>query len=1353
MNIVIVLVQIVCLHEVLSSFSNLHKTDDSHRITHRYESGSKYIPLIRKNYFSPLLKSNSNKQKNKRWVDVDEDDANAANANRQKTPSEPNLPDFLPQNSNKPTSIQTSDLSLNDFSSLSNLVGDFDKGLTNKFKSVNDITNLESAALEQSQQQSPVIQPLAALSPNEQVVGEPIPVTNNPFFMSELNHMDQSHGTEVGIPLEAFHPNIMHLQHQANYQIDMPNQAFHSSDPSTEVMIPQSNIIYSPNEHREEGPIHKQEDGAPIEKFLPGKSLYLRPIRIIHRQPHRLFQHRHVFHKPRIIVIRRRHRYHPNDRSDEISQQQLICGESDCKNGGSCNIVNNQIKCICLKGFKGNRCEEISNCHPDPCKNGGKCTETDVGFTCTCTSSFFGERCETQSFCHPNPCRNNGYCYEKGSTFECSCEFGFKGPTCALNSFCHPIDPCQNGGLCSEDDSTYKCSCAKGYSGTNCEVKRQVCSSTICQNGGTCLDDGGVLRCSCIDEYKGKYCEEKVFRVCSTSTCLFGGSCIEVNQFEFKCVCPTGRTGKRCSAIADDPCTRCHKHATCNQDTCQCKEGYSGSGYFCERERSNCHPNPCENEATCIDKYYYLDDTKSDDSSFYNKDSSHDNVVSKSSEIEGEFMAEHGFGEQNPIKQINDMSMESKAKYLYKRSINTTMNSGLVILLRSKVKSNLRSVYLKKSSKDELMKHNFTNLHNSLSSYFIKKQVKSNNDNEYSDKNRIKRNEDDLPSGVNKNDLNFYGFACICPMRFKGHKCEIPEPCNPNPCGNNGVCSDKNGVPSCKCEYPYVGMTCNATDSCKPNPCKNAGKCTDNDGVAVCTCLPRYEGDKCEIDRCDQCHTNAECSNGVCKCKQGFLGDGKIVCVKDRAFSDPCNDQVCNNGGTCVATSETSFRCFCKSMYYGKFCEEKMHPTPAVLTTTSTKTTQKSVQTTDRPQCHPNPCLNDGQCIVSGDIGYNCLCTPQFKGQHCEDDKCMECDLQALCVDGHCHCHHGYHGDGYTCTKNDQCDEPCPRNGICTHGICVCEQGYYMDEDKCKRVPFAAKHNPHERRLELVHSKTSLSPPPPSPPPLLGTLPPPQSHSQHTPLSPPYLQPVLLNSPNPVNYLTSLPKYTSYQQPVAVNPPNSYMTTSTEHYMLPNNYVTNSNENIFKPTSLNVQYPLLDSQPIVSPAKPIISLTSYNQQSNQNPFIRSPMEKFEKKLKDLMALGLSDSVARALIKSAPTRIMKKGNVNYAEDIVISVYQNLGCWKDTEYWWDPDKRAIKSVEGKHPKVSGDYNTRKDPIGKCADTAKELGFKLFALQNGGQCFTSADAQLNYMKYGRSDKCRNGVGGPLVSDVYSL
>ena len=33
--------------------------------------------------------------------------------------------------------------------------------------------------------------------------------------------------------------------------------------------------------------------------------------------------------------------------------------------------------------------------------------------------------------------------------------------------------------------------------------------------------------------------------------------------------------------------------------------------------------------------------------------------------------------------------------------------------------------------------------------------------------------------------------------------------------------------------------------------------------------------------------------------------------------------------------------------------------------------------------CHPNPCLNDGQCLRQGDT-YKCVCTPQFKGYHCE---------------------------------------------------------------------------------------------------------------------------------------------------------------------------------------------------------------------------------------------------------------------------------------------------------------------------------------------------------------------------------
>ena len=39
-------------------------------------------------------------------------------------------------------------------------------------------------------------------------------------------------------------------------------------------------------------------------------------------------------------------------------------------------------------------------------------------------------------------------------------------------------------------------------------------------------------------------------------------------------------------------------------------------------------------------------------------------------------------------------------------------------------------------------------------------------------KKKKRATEPVLPINVNRNDLDFYGFACICPIRFKGLKCE-----------------------------------------------------------------------------------------------------------------------------------------------------------------------------------------------------------------------------------------------------------------------------------------------------------------------------------------------------------------------------------------------------------------------------------------------------------------------------------------------------------------------------------------------------------------------------------------------------
>ena len=64
-------------------------------------------------------------------------------------------------------------------------------------------------------------------------------------------------------------------------------------------------------------------------------------------------------------------------------------------------------------------------------------------------------------------------------------------------------------------------------------------------------------------------------------------------------------------------------------------------------------------------------------------------------------------------------------------------------------------------------------------------------------------------------------------------------------------------------------------------------------------------------------------------------------------------------------------------------------------------------------------------------------------------------------------------------------------------------------------------------------------------------------------------------------------------------------------------------------------------------------------------------------------------------------------------------------------------------------------RENAIAKCFETAKELGHRIFALQDGGQCFTEEPGLgLSYEKYGQSSDCSgDGEGGPMANDVYAI
>ena len=92
------------------------------------------------------------------------------------------------------------------------------------------------------------------------------------------------------------------------------------------------------------------------------------------------------------------------------------------------------------------------------------------------------------------------------------------------------------------------------------------------------------------------------------------------------------------------------------------------------------------------------------------------------------------------------------------------------------------------------------------------------------------------------------------------------------------------------------------------------------------------------------------------------------------------------------------------------------------------------------------------------------------------------------------------------------------------------------------------------------------------------------------------------------------------------------------------------------------------------------------------------------------------------------------------------FDTIGCFKD-----NPD-RAIQILEGLDHILDEPYFLRKNPIAKCAVAAMRAGYSMFALQDGGQCFSSVTAPQTFDKYGESDACMaDGEGGPFANQVY--
>jgi len=123
----------------------------------------------------------------------------------------------------------------------------------------------------------------------------------------------------------------------------------------------------------------------------------------------------------------------------------------------------------------------------------------------------------------------------------------------------------------------------------------------------------------------------------------------------------------------------------------------------------------------------------------------------------------------------------------------------------------------------------------------------------------------------------------------------------------------------------------------------------------------------------------------------------------------------------------------------------------------------------------------------------------------------------------------------------------------------------------------------------------------------------------------------------------------------------------------------------------------------------------------------------------------------AILAQIPHHTYATGQGVSATDPMFETYLSLGCWKDGIT--ANKTRALPTIEGQSNKLDKHYKRRTDAVMKCAKAALQKGFEVFAVQDGGQCFSSADARSKYKQFGRSEKCETMKGGPMANDVYQI
>uniref|UniRef100_A0A5S6PYS1 EGF-like domain-containing protein n=1 Tax=Trichuris muris TaxID=70415 RepID=A0A5S6PYS1_TRIMR len=191
------------------------------------------------------------------------------------------------------------------------------------------------------------------------------------------------------------------------------------------------------------------------------------------------------------------------------------------------------------------------------------------------------------------------------------------------------ITDCLNGGIPVDmGEGRIVCSCKRNFTGALCEKRRvrrttgmllqeffktrkarsasdkcdgNPCDCRPCRNGGTCKDIGnGRYECICHSMFFGRTCENLKSKPCDNVICKNGGYCVG-DRDSFTCICQKGYMGELCETEAQ-PCKgnlfclnggTCHSNGT--YEKCQCLTGFTGQDCSTYLLNQDCNAVTCVN--------------------------------------------------------------------------------------------------------------------------------------------------------------------------------------------------------------------------------------------------------------------------------------------------------------------------------------------------------------------------------------------------------------------------------------------------------------------------------------------------------------------------------------------------------------------------------------------------------------------------------------------------------------------------------------------------------------------------------------------------------------------------------------